>query len=118
MLTLVWSDLKRIDLIAASLISLLVLSKKMNFQKSKPKSILMLSYFLAKKLTSTVTLGIYQTCCLKVTCSNCIIQLSQQVYSIKLRERSVNNAPGQCGYEEHRVFLEKNMDFILPFICM
>ena len=107
MLTLVWSDLKRIDLIAASLISLLVLSKKMNFQKSKPKSILMLSYFLAKKLTSTVTLGIYQTCCLKVTCSNCIIQLSQQVYSIKLRERSVNNAPGQCGYGEHRVFLEK-----------
>ena len=121
MLTLVWSDLKRKKLrfwIAASLISLLVLSKKMNFQKSKPKSILMLSYFLAKKLTSTVTLGIYQTCCLKVTCSNCIIQLSQQVYSIKLRERSVNNAPGQCGYEEHRVFLEKNMDFILPFICM
>ena len=68
----------------------------MNFQKSRPKSILMLSYFLAKKLTSTVTLGIYRTSCLKVTCSNCIIQLSQQVYSIKLRERSVNNAPGQC----------------------
>ena len=84
-----------------------LVSKTMNFQKSRPKSILMLSYFLAKKLTSTVTLGIYRTSCLKVTCSNCIIQLSQQVYSIKLRERSVNNAPGQCGYEEHRVFLEK-----------
>ena len=37
MLTLVWSDLKRIDLIAASLISLLVLSKKMNFQKKQTK---------------------------------------------------------------------------------
>ena len=40
MLTLVWSDLKREKLhfcIATSLISLLVLSKKMNFQKKQTK---------------------------------------------------------------------------------